>query len=48
MFARALALGRRDSDGVIEEAVIVSSDLSFIRRKTQDEVGEIVNEQLPG
>ncbi len=45
--ATALAIETRDADGVIDQAVIVSCDLSLIRRKTQKQVRELVKEQLP-
>jgi hypothetical protein len=45
--ATALAMETRDADGVIDQAVIVSCDLSGIRRTTQQQVREIVRKQLP-
>jgi len=45
--ATALAIETRDADGVIDQAVIVSCDLSLIRRKTQEHVRKLVKAQLP-
>ena len=47
LLATALAMETRDADGVIDQAVIVSCDLSLIRRKTQQKVRELIKEQLP-
>lgn len=45
--ATALAVETRGADGVIDQAVIVSCDLSLIRRKTQEQVRKLVKEQVP-
>ncbi len=45
--ATALALETRGAEGVIDQAVMVSCDLSLIRRKTQQEVRELVKKQVP-
>jgi hypothetical protein len=45
--ATALAIETRDGDGVVDQAVIVSCDLSVIRRQTQEQVRELVKEELP-
>ena len=45
--ATALAIETRDDDGVIDQAVMVSCDLSVIRRKTQEQVRKLVSTQLP-
>ncbi|MFH1923216.1 MAG: hypothetical protein ABIP48_25420, partial [Planctomycetota bacterium] len=47
LFATALAIETRDGDRVIDQAVIVSCDLSVIRRKTQEQVRELVGKQIP-
>jgi hypothetical protein len=46
LFATALAIETRDADGVIDQAVIVSCDLSIVRRTTQQQVRELVRKQL--
>jgi len=45
--ATALAIETRDDDGVIDQAVMVSCDLSGVRRKTQERVRELVGKRLP-
>jgi hypothetical protein len=45
--ATALAIETRDDRGVIDQAVMVSCDLSLIRRQTQERVRELVKGQLP-
>lgn len=47
LLATALAIETRDDNGVIDQAVIVSCDLSLIRRKTQEEVRQLVKGRLP-
>lgn len=47
LLATALAIETRDADGVIDQAVVVSCDLSLIRRQTQQKVRELVKPQLP-
>jgi hypothetical protein len=47
LFATALAIETRDDDGVIDQAVMVSCDLSVIRHQTQEKVRELVKEELP-
>ncbi len=47
LFATALAIETRNGDRVIDQAVLVSCDLSVVRRKTQDRVRELVRERLP-
>ena len=43
----ALALETRDDRGVVDQAVMVSCDLSLIRRQTQLRVRQLVKDQLP-
>jgi len=43
----ALAIETRDDRGVIDQAVLVSCDLSLIRRQTQERVRQLVKGQLP-
>jgi len=45
--ATALAVETRDERGAIDQAVVVSCDLSVIRRRTQEKVRELVGPQLP-
>ena len=45
--ATALAIETRDDRGVIDQAVLVSCDLSLIRRQTQERVRQLVKSQLP-
>ncbi len=45
--ATALAIETRDARGSIDQAVIVSCDLSVIRHQTQNRVRELVRPQLP-
>ena len=45
--ATALAIETRDDRGVIDQAVMVSCDLSLIRRQTQERVRQLVKDQLP-
>lgn len=45
--ATALAIETRDDRGVIDQAVMVSCDLSLIRRRTQQRVRQLVKDQLP-
>jgi hypothetical protein len=47
LFATALAIETRDAAGVIDQAVMVSCDLSLVRRQTQERVRELVKPQLP-
>jgi hypothetical protein len=47
LLATALAIETRDDRGVIDQAVMVSCDLSLIRRQTQARVRELVKDQLP-
>jgi len=47
LMATALAIETRDDRGVIDQAVLVSCDLSLIRRQTQERVRELVDPQLP-
>lgn len=47
LLATALAIETRDARGVLDQAVVVSCDLSLIRRQTQDKVRELVKPQLP-
>ena len=45
--ATALAIETRDDRGVIDQAVLVSCDLSLIRGQTQERVRQLVKSQLP-
>jgi len=45
--ATALAIETQDADGVVDQAVMVSCDLSLIRHQTQEKVRELVKPQLP-
>lgn len=45
--ATALAIETRDDGGVVDQAVLVSCDLSLIRRQTQERVRQLVKSQLP-
>jgi hypothetical protein len=45
--ATALAIETRDANGAVDQAVMVSCDLSLIRRQTQEKVRELVKPQLP-
>ena len=47
LLATALAIETRDDRGVIDQAVMVSCDLSLIRRQTLQRVRELVKGQLP-
>ena len=43
--ATALAIETRDANGAVDQAVMVSCDLSLIRRQTQEKVRELVKTQ---
>lgn len=47
LMATALAIETRDDRGVIDQAVLVSCDLSLIRGQTQQRVRQLVKSQLP-
>ena len=47
LLVTALAIETRDGDGVIDQAVMVSCDVSIVRRTTQQTVRELVKQRLP-